>query len=235
MRKKRQSLAFLRTSGSTTSGSDNAKQSYGPPSDAALWFHRFSVILDNDDGALALEPWSPPKPQSLTTDQLAPIEAAIKAGLQEGIPWSPKLCSEGRSVRHLLVAQGITTTKAQTEALEALKTECGMVQAEYQARDANRNRKNWKQGLRIGSLPKAEWEIPENFPDAPDEIGGTLNRPPPMLPRCPQIRPGEIAEDQGIGQKNCQRLSLTRRTRSRTNTATPSGKASLTSRWLLDC
>ena len=24
---------------------DNAKQSYGPPSDGALWFHRYSVIL----------------------------------------------------------------------------------------------------------------------------------------------------------------------------------------------
>lgn len=151
---------------------DNAKQSYGPPSDAAPWFHRYSVFLDNGDSSPALEPWSPPKAVALSLEQLGPLADAIKAGFQEGIPWSPKAGTDERSVRHVLVANGINGTKAQSQAVEALKTEYGMVQAEYQTRDANGHKKDWKQGLRIGSLPKAEWRYPKNPPDAPNETGG---------------------------------------------------------------
>jgi hypothetical protein len=150
---------------------DNAKQSYGPPSDGALWFQRFSIILDNGDSSPALEPWTPPKATAMSLEQLAPLEAAVKAGFQEGIPWSPKLCAEERSVRHLLAANGINGTRGQAEAMQALKDKSGMVQIEYQSRDANGNKKSWKQGLSISTLPKAEWRYPPEAPDASDEIG----------------------------------------------------------------
>jgi RecA-family ATPase len=152
---------------------DNAKQSYGPPSDAALWFQRYSILLDNGDSSPALEPWSPPKAQAMSLDELEPIAAAIKVGFQDDIPWSPKMGTEERSVRHVLTTHGIVGAKAQSEVMEALKTQCGMVQAEYQSRDANGHKKDWKQGLRINSLPKAEWRYSKNPPDAPDETGGS--------------------------------------------------------------
>ena len=136
---------------------DNAKQSYGPPSDAALWFHRFSIILDNADSSPALEPWSPPKPAAMTIDQLAPIEAAIKAGTAEGTPYSAKLSADSRSIKHVLQKHGFDGRQAQEKALEALRSH-GAVIDTYVHRDAAGHAKRKAQGLRIGSLPDLEWD-----------------------------------------------------------------------------
>ena len=139
---------------------DNAKQSYGPPSDAALWFHRFSIILDNGDSSPALEPWTPPKAMTFTIDQLSPIESGIKVGPGGGVPYSLKLSSEGRSIKHLLERHGITGKVAQDGALAALRDQCGVVSAQYQRRNDNGQKIGTGFGARIGKLPTVEWITP---------------------------------------------------------------------------
>ena len=139
---------------------DNAKQSYGPPSDAALWFHRDSIELDNGDSAPALGLWSPPKAQALNLEQLAPIEAAIKAGTRTNEPYSLKLSVEGRSIRHLLVNQGITGKVGQEQVLTALREQCALVNAEYQRRNEKNQKRETGWGARIGQFPAIEWIDP---------------------------------------------------------------------------
>ncbi len=134
---------------------DNAKQSYGPPSDAALWFHRFSVELDNGDSSPALEPWSPPKVREMSLDELAPIIADIQAGCLSGAPFSPKLSNDERSVRHVLEKHGVKGA-AQSKTLDRLKDHHGLQAAHFTLRNGTRNY-GMKMGLRIGDLPAAEW------------------------------------------------------------------------------
>lgn len=138
---------------------DNAKQSYGPPADGAVWFHRYSVILENGDSAPALERWQPPKAKEMSLDDLAPLEAAIKAGAPDGLPYSPKLSGDSRSVRHALEASGIRGKAAQDAALAALRAKCGMKEAAFQRRNEQGQKRGTAQGLRFGPLPAAEWII----------------------------------------------------------------------------
>jgi RecA-family ATPase len=135
---------------------DNAKQSYGPPSDAALWFHRYSIILDNGDSSPAIEPWSPPKATEMSLDELEPIAAAVKAGVG-GEPYSPKLSSDSRSIKHVLEANGINGRVSQDAAIAALHDKCGMTEAENQRRNDKGQKRGPGRGLRIGGLPAVEW------------------------------------------------------------------------------
>jgi RecA-family ATPase len=136
---------------------DNAKQSYGPPSDGALWFQRFSIILDNGDSSPALEPWSPPKVKEMSLDELEPIVTAVKAGAPAGAPYSPKLSGDSRSVKHVLEAHGIAGKAAQDAAVTALRDKCGMLEADYQRRNDQGQKRGTGRGLRIGALPAVEW------------------------------------------------------------------------------
>jgi hypothetical protein len=137
---------------------DNAKQSYGPPSDAALWFHRYSIILDNGDSSPAIEPWSPPAPRAASPDALAPIEAAIKTGTPEGLPYSAKLSGDTRSIKHVLIKHGFTGRPAQERALEVLRKDSGAYEDSYIRRDpATGHKKGTAQGFRIGDFPSVEW------------------------------------------------------------------------------
>jgi hypothetical protein len=154
---------------------DNAKQSYGPPSDAALWFQRFSVILDNGDSSPALEPWSPPTPMAASADNLAPIEAAIKSGTPEGLPYSARLSAEDRSIKAVLVNNGFTGRPAQEQALEALRKGSGVREGCYLRRDAAGHKKGTSQGLRIGNLPPVEWLDDGSSPSSPSPKPGDDN------------------------------------------------------------
>ena len=136
---------------------DNAKQSYGPPSDAALWFHRYSVILDNGDSSPAIEPWTPPKAKEMSLDELESIAAAVKLGAPGGFPFSPKLSGDSRSIKHTLEAKGINGKASQDATLTALRDKCGMVEADYQRRNDQGQKRGTGRGLRIGQLPEAEW------------------------------------------------------------------------------
>jgi hypothetical protein len=136
---------------------DNAKQSYGPPSDAALWFHRFSIALDNGDSSPALELWSPPEAKAMSLNELEPVAAAVKGGAPGGAPYSPKLSGDSRSVKHVLEAHGIAGKAAQDAAVAALKDKCGMIEAAYQRRNDQGQKRGTGSGLRIGGLPAVEW------------------------------------------------------------------------------
>lgn len=139
---------------------DNAKQSYGPPSDSALWFHRYSVELENGDSSPALEPWSPPKAREMSLDELEPVATAIKAGAPGGLPYSPKLSGDARSVKHALEAKGVKGKAVQDLTLAALREKCGMVEADYQRRNEEGQKRGTGRGLRIGGLPSVEWINP---------------------------------------------------------------------------
>jgi RecA-family ATPase len=139
---------------------DNAKQSYGPPSDAALWFQRYSILLDNGDSSPALEPWSPPKAKEMSLDELEPIADAVKAGAPGGLPFSLKLSSEGRSIKHMLEDKGIKGKAAQDAVITVLHSKCGMVNAAYQRRNDQGQKRGEGWGARIGQFPAAEWLSP---------------------------------------------------------------------------
>lgn len=135
---------------------DNAKQSYGPPADGAVWLHRFSVHLDNGDTAPALEPWAPPKVREMSLDDLASIVSDIQAGSVSGAPYSPKLSADQRSVRHVLDKRGHHGA-AQAKILEVLKQDHGLTVQSFTLRGDKGRNHGIKQGLRIEGLPKAEW------------------------------------------------------------------------------
>jgi hypothetical protein len=135
---------------------DDGKNSYAQAGEAQ-WFERASIELDNGDTAPTLTPWSPPKAKALTLDDLAAVAAAVKAGAPGGVPYSPKLSGDVRSVKHALEASSIIGKAAQDAVLAALRKECGMTEGDFQRRNEHGQKRGTARGLRIGQLPAAEW------------------------------------------------------------------------------
>ena len=136
---------------------DGAKQSYAPPAEGADWFHRFSVPLSNGETAAGLEAWQPAEALAVSLNELAPVEAAIKAGATAGEPYSAKLASDARSVKHALRRCGIEGKVQADRIMAALREHCGMVDAPYVRRNSKGQRCGTALGLRIGNLPAVEW------------------------------------------------------------------------------
>ena len=129
----------------------DAKSSYAPLS-AATWYERFNIELANGDGAPTLRPWQPPE------DKVTPdIRAAIEAGIARGIggePWSPMLGSRPRSVKHLMVQHGVTTSDGQKKLLIELLA-AGFEKVEFKS-----SNRRWDQGLRTpDGKPAVKWKV----------------------------------------------------------------------------
>ena len=107
---------------------ESAKANYAPL-DAADWFERCPVTLDNGDGAAMIVPWSPPNSRA-SADQQAAIEVGIALGSTIG-PWSPKLSSDARSVKLLMEQHGIVAAVAQKHILTELLQTGGIQVAEF--------------------------------------------------------------------------------------------------------
>jgi len=96
---------------------DGAKSNYAPPTDAE-WFERIAYELDNGDQVAAPVSWKPPA-DVVSLDMRHAVESGIARGSPHG-PWSPKLSTEPRSVRHLMVECGIMTADGQKQTLKTL-------------------------------------------------------------------------------------------------------------------
>jgi hypothetical protein len=131
---------------------DNAKSNYSPIG-AAEWFEKVAYLLDNGETVPAAVPWTPPTAKIASLNDLLALVSAIKRGTPEGEPWSPKLSKEPRSVRALFERHGFHGREPQRKALEDLQTHHGMTTVYFHYAD----RRGKAQGLRVGSLPQANW------------------------------------------------------------------------------
>lgn len=127
---------------------DGAKSNYAKLA-SAEWFQKVAHHLDNGDWVVAAEPWTPPVAKVADEWAMAALDTAIARGIG-GEPYSPKLSSESRSVKHLLEEHGFVGQSAKN-ALDKLLAN-GVAVSEYR----NEYRK-LRQGLRVGTMPKAQW------------------------------------------------------------------------------
>jgi hypothetical protein len=97
---------------------DGAKKNYSRMEDAE-WFERIEYELDNTDRVAMPFPYTPTEAVAATTDELMPIVHMIGQGSEYG-PWSPRLSSEGRSVRQLFERRGIGKPQDQKAMLNQL-------------------------------------------------------------------------------------------------------------------
>lgn len=82
------------------------------------WFERQSYDLANGDRVAVMKPWIPPH-DSVSVEQMETIQAGLAQGSPTG-PWSPKLSKDARSVRRLLMDNGVTTAEGQRKVLDEL-------------------------------------------------------------------------------------------------------------------
>ncbi|TLU71264.1 AAA family ATPase [Lichenicoccus roseus] len=117
------------------------------------WFEKVAHQLANGEWAVTVVPWNPPL-------EVVGLEArmAILAGAEAGSPggpWSPRLSSDPRSVRHLLVRHGVTTPKCQADFLKEMTSEHG-----FAIEDFKRANRSPARGLRAanGRPSNVRWD-----------------------------------------------------------------------------
>jgi len=108
-------------------GSAASKRNYTAPEESE-WFERLTSIIAGEEVVFCV-PWTPPG-GALTDDQSASLLAAIERGTPDG-PYSPQLGNTSRSLSPVLEALGITTPKAQRDALNRLLRARSVVKAEW--------------------------------------------------------------------------------------------------------
>jgi AAA domain len=135
---------------------DEARNTFSPPADSALWFEKISWSLSNGDSVGALRRWAPPAAgmSSVVTQQLA---SAIGRGCVIGggspLPWSPKRDGSERSVRRLFEQHGIVGGMQEDAAHKALLAE-GITVQEFR----HPGNRMVKKGLRDAQgLPDVLW------------------------------------------------------------------------------
>ena len=132
---------------------DGAKSNYAALAEAE-WFERVAYDLDNGDGVAAPVPWHPPE-DAAPEAAIEAILAGIAAGSPGGAPWSPRLSADVRSVRNLLVSNGVVTVNGQTRVLAALVNRHGCTVGSFKD-----HRRTPAKGLRTadGEPRKVAWE-----------------------------------------------------------------------------
>ena len=128
---------------------DRGKSNYGALGDGH-WFEKVLHSLDNGETTPALHPWCPPAALAASAEDIAALIADIEAGT-DGLPYSPKVSSEPRSIRHALRRRGFSTRADQICALDKLRAE-GVETAPFTAPHRHKMR-----GLRHRGLPIAKW------------------------------------------------------------------------------
>ena len=103
----------------------------------------------------------------MSLDELTPIAEAVKLGADGGLPFSLKLSGDARSIKHMLEAKGIAGKATQDRVIEALRNQFGMVNAAYQRRNDQGQKRGSNLGARIGNLPAVEWVT------SPDDNSGS--------------------------------------------------------------
>ena len=106
---------------------DSGKSNYSRLHEAE-WFERTEYELDNGDLVAAPVAWQPPQ-DAVSLETRAALELGIEAGSSEG-PWSAKLSSDARSVKHLFERHGIASPAGQRTALLIL-AQAGFKTASY--------------------------------------------------------------------------------------------------------
>ena len=112
---------------------DYAKANYAPLRDAE-WFQKMPYTLANGEVVPAAVPWTPPAAKVATLSDLAALAVAIQVGAAGGLPWSPRLSKDARSVSCLLAQFGFHGA-AQKDAVGRLQVECGMETARWRNAD----------------------------------------------------------------------------------------------------
>ena len=106
---------------------DGGKSNYHTLTDCE-WFERHAYTLANGDLVAVPLPWTPPTDR-LSLDTRMAIERDVAVGSAAG-PWSEKLSSDARSIKHLLVQHGIVTAPGQRGVINDLHL-AGFVSAEF--------------------------------------------------------------------------------------------------------
>lgn len=129
---------------------DGAKSNYAAIREAD-WFQRLDFDIGNGESISAATPWQPPTVGAASDHLLGILTRDIAAGVN-GLPWSPKLSGETRSVRALFQRHSIDAPSSQKATLEALLEGGDVVISTF--RDHHDNR---VKGLRVGDHPPAKW------------------------------------------------------------------------------
>lgn len=107
---------------------DGAKSNYAEVTEAE-WFERVSFTVGQSGDTVAVPvPWTPPS-EAVSLDTRLAIERAVEQGSGAG-PWSTKLSTDPRSIRHLFELHGIRAKKNQQDELNTLFAR-GFVEAEF--------------------------------------------------------------------------------------------------------
>jgi RecA-family ATPase len=130
---------------------DSAKANYAPLG-RAVWYEKALHKLDNGETVPAAEPWEPPAEKIASQVDLTALAEAIAKGLPDGMPYSPKLSKEARSVRPLL-QQFEFFGSAQKTVLTRLLNEAGVAINRFR-KSSNRTE---AQGLHVDFRPPADW------------------------------------------------------------------------------
>jgi hypothetical protein len=139
----------LTTFGASFSASTTERRTTAPCR-AHKWFERAERALANGDTVATPEPWEPPK-DTVTLDVVLKVKEGIERGHKDG-PWSPKLDTHARSVRHLLVGCGVKTAPTQAALLKQLILEG------FETADFRDKRRMPAKGIRSPSgKPVAQW------------------------------------------------------------------------------
>lgn len=134
---------------------DEARNAFSPAVDKASWFEKVSRTLSNGDNVGVLVPWLLPS-VAVSPAVTDAITLAIGAGcpVAGGLPWSPQLADEPRSIRRLLEREGIKGRLQEKIALKDLSAAGVLVQ-----KFKHPNNGSWRMGLRTaGGLPVADWQ-----------------------------------------------------------------------------
>jgi hypothetical protein len=146
---------------------DCAKSNYGITG-SEDWFEKVPYILGNADReeVVALVPWATPKPNTLDQGPLLDLAAHIGHGIC-GLPYSPKLSTEDRSIRRLFQKFGISG-KSEKLVMKQLQ-DMGITSERFFGPT-----RHFVLGLRTrDKLPLAPWEdganavMPEPDPEMP--------------------------------------------------------------------
>jgi hypothetical protein len=129
---------------------DGAKSNYAAIREAE-WYEKVEYELDNGEHVTAAVPWAPPSSGPPSFGSLTTLVLAITRG-RNGVPWSPKLSDEPRSIRALLQAHDITGTLAQKAAIRALVDDHGVSEGMFWLNG------NPAKGLKTDEGPDVRWK-----------------------------------------------------------------------------
>jgi hypothetical protein len=130
---------------------DGAKMNYSRVLDAD-WFERVEYELDNQEGVAAAVPWNIPQ-QIVDLHHVTALVSEIEKGFGPGIPFTPKLSKDERSIKIAMETIGVTIYAAQKQLLNLINGNPDVFLGTYK----DPTTRNKRQGFRTKSGPTCAW------------------------------------------------------------------------------